>query len=120
MELSFFKEWDSYTTIKIGRELMNKIVKLDSIDSLTIKEEAFPVGSTDEGNTIARYQLDNISKLYLLKDLNKVLLEEIEKEKLKQKQEGNTLDIEPYDNISVLIKLITVVWSNEVTHFSIG
>lgn len=117
MELNFYKGWENLGTIKIGKDLMKKIIILQSFNSLSSEIESFPDDSIDKGNKIEKYYLNVEAKLSLVRDLSQILTDETNKLKIK---ESDNIEIDPHDNLSILLDLLSKIWNQDTTHFAIG
>lgn len=118
MEFDFFNEWNRTSTIKVGRHLMGKIVKLSSFQELSSNLDNFPEGTIDAGNQLERYSLSFSQKLLLTRDIGKILVDEAEK--LHLNKNLKEIKIGSSDDLSVLSQLISIIWNKDTTHFTFG
>ena len=113
MEFDFFHEWESVQTVKVGSKLMEKLVTLQSIETMEVVDSTFPTGHPDEGVDIQRYLFAN-SRYLFAQELSGVLSEEC------QKMAGNEGKSIARNNPQVLIELLALVLDTRTTHFTLG
>lgn len=92
MDFDFFNEWEQLGTVKVGRHLSGKIVRLKSLEKMDVVQSTFPEGHSDEGCEIERYELGNIKYLFA-KEISNILSDECYKlsKNLKKAQKLNFL-----------------------------
>lgn len=113
MDFDFFKGWDVEGSIKIGRPLIMKVVKSKALASIDPQDDIFPKGHDDAGNKIERYKLADIRYLFA-KEICEILMGECHKAiKAPPKKNKN-------GNQQVLVKLLSYILNDKISHFSIG
>ena len=118
MEFDFFHEWESVQTVKVGSELMKKLVTLQSIETMTVVDSTFPAGHPDEGVDIQRYLFAN-SRYLFAKELSDVLSEECHK-MVGNEGESDSPTSNARNNPQVLNELLALVLDTRTTHFTLG
>jgi len=119
MDFDFFSEWEQLGTIKVGRQLAGKLVKLKSLEKMDLEQSTFPEGHSDEGCEVERYVLGRIKYLFA-EEISNILCGECHK--LSKESEGSS-EVElssETNNPQVLVKLLALLLDSKATHFSIG
>lgn len=120
MEFDFFSDWNQVETVKVGSQLMRKIAKFDSFSMMNSSVEFFPAGHPDEGDEVERFELIDARYLFA-KDLSSILVGECNKiatneGESKFKKDESSI----FNNPQVLVKLLSLVLDDKITHFSFG
>lgn len=119
MDFDFFNEWEQLGTIKVGRQLSGKLVRLKSLEKMDVNQSTFPEGHSDEGCKIERYVLGRIKYLFA-QEISNILSDECHKlSKELEESSKNELNSEA-KNPQVLVKLLALVLDPKATHFSLG
>jgi hypothetical protein len=129
MEFGFFKEWTSVGTIRVGKELMKKIMST-SLKNQESKLDVFPEDIPDNGGeSIERYLLSSSFRYSFGKDLSEILQGEFHK-KIKEEEKNSEIlddkdkaqeqDKDCKSNVQVIVELLSFVVNEEITHFTFG
>jgi len=118
MDFDFFKGFELHGSIKLGKELMRKIVILDSLKSMNIIELKFPDGHPDAGNTIEVYSLEE-QRYAFAKDISQLIIEECVKI-LGSRKKLDIKNPESPSNPKVLSDLVAMILDIESTSFALG
>lgn len=120
MEFDFFRDWEQVETVKVGNQLMRKIIKSDQFLSIKSSVEFFPAGHPDEGCEVELFELSNIRYLFA-KDLSVILVGECNKIATNEDEAKLTKDNSSVlNNPQVLVKLLSLILDEKITHFSFG
>lgn len=119
MDFDFFNEWEQLETIKVGRQLSGKLVRLKSLEKMDVDQSTFPAGHSDEGCEVERYVLGKVKYLFA-KEISNILSDECHKLS-KELEENSKVELSSEtNNPQVLVKLLAIVLDPETTHFSLG
>jgi hypothetical protein len=118
MDIDFFKGFDLVDTVKLGKEIAEKVVSLDALNDMRMIELEFPEGHPDVGSSVEVYSLYN-QKYAFAKGLSDLLSEECFKI-LNSPEAKGVESRESPSNPKVLSCLISLVLDSDVTYFAIG
>lgn len=119
MDFDFFNKWEQLGTVKVGRHLSGKIVRLKSLKQMDLVQSTFPEGYSDAGCEIERYELGNIKYLFA-KEISNILSDECYKLS-KELEESSKVELsDETNNPQVLVKLLALLLDPNATHFSLG
>lgn len=119
MDFDFFNEWEQLGTIKVGRQLSGKLVRLKSLEEMDVDQSTFPEGHSNEGSEIERYVLGGVKYLFA-KEISSILSDECHKLS-KELEENSEIELSSEtNNPQVLVKLLALLLDPDTTHFSLG
>ena len=119
MDFDFFNDWEQAGTVKVGSELIKKVVYLKSFESMSLVDSTFPVGHSDEGAKIERYLLKD-SKYPFAKELSNLLSDECHVLISAKSNTDLSATSERKSNPQVLAELLSLILDDKTTHFTLG
>lgn len=119
MDFDFFNEWEQIGTIKVGRQLSGKLVRLRSLEKMDVDQSTFPEGHSDEGCEVERYVLGG-KKYLFAKEISNILSDECHKLSKEPEESSKSELSSEASNPQVLVKLLALVLDPKATHFSLG
>lgn len=118
MDIDFFKGFDLVDTVKLGKEIAEKVVSLEALNDMRMVELEFPEGHPDVGSSVEAYLLEK-QRYAFAKGLSDLISEECFKI-LSSPEENIVESLESLSNPKVLSCLISLVLDSDVTSFALG
>ena len=118
MDFDFFKDFERIGSIKLGSELTEKIINLDSFQDFELFDLKFPEGHEDAGNVIDAYSLEK-KRYEFAKDIGKLVSDECTKiiNDIKHKKVDK---VNLPSNPQVLSNLLELVLNTQANSFTMG